>query len=156
MAKCTIIWDKTISAYKLTMPFNAKVVDFLKSQIPHSERTWDSNSKTWTFTEQYLDGTIQLCALVFGSSEVVVVTRSKIEEAQAKANQQPTVRSSSPLGDTCLTFLKDIGYDAAKQAYRKAAITYHPDVIKGNPQLLNKMAEINALWTRIEKEVYGK
>jgi len=156
MAKCSIIWDPKVSAYKLHMPFNSQIVNFLKSQIPHSDRKWDPDIKQWTFTEQYFDGTKQLCELCFGAQEVACVTKEQYEQAQAKANRQPISMKSSPIGETCYTFLTEVGYDAAKQAYRKAALMYHPDLIKDTPELKNKMAQINTLWTRIEKEVFKK
>jgi hypothetical protein len=159
MAKAQIYWDKSIQAYRLSMKWDKikteKIVEFLKKNIPHSERTYDPETKIWTFTESYLDGTVKLLNVIFGNQDVAVVTKAQVEQAQLPPRNDATqLATGSPLGDTCYQFLKSIPYDAARQAYRKAAQMLHPDVNKQGD--LGDMAKVNALWNKIEKEIYGQ
>lgn len=161
MAKAQLFWDSSVSAYRLKMHGDwsktEKIVQFLKQQIPHSDRELKvdidpkTNKKdyTWTFTEKYFDGTVKFLHIVFGAGEVAVVTRAQVEAAQ-----QPRVpiASGSPLGNICLEFMQTIPFEAAQKAYREAAIRCHPDR-GGN---MEQMSKINALWTKIQKEIYGQ
>lgn len=161
MAKSQLFWDSSIQAYRLKMhgewQKTEKIVEFLKQQIPHSDRNLDvvilPNGKkdyTWTFTEKYFDGTVKFLELIFGKGETAVITRAQVEAAQAP--RQAMVSSGSPQANMCLEFLKAIPYEAAQKAYREAAIRCHPD--RGGD--MEKMSTINSLWTRIQKEIYGQ
>lgn len=147
MAKCLIYWDKDIQAYHMKMPYMAKLIEFLKRQIPHSNRQFDETTKVWTFTEEYLDGTVAFAKLCFGNSEVAITTREMVERTST-----PIIASRSPIGDVCYQFMKAIPYEAARKAYREAAVRLHPD--QGGDMAV--MSNVNALWTKIEKEVYGQ
>ena len=48
--------------------------------------------------------------------------------------------------------MKLLPFDAAQSAYRKAALLLHPN--KGGDK--EKMTRVNALWSRIENELYRK
>jgi hypothetical protein len=158
MAKAQIFWDKGIQAYRLKMSWDKtrseKVVEFLKKQIPHSERTYDPATHIWTFTEGYLDGTVKFLQLIFGNQEVATVTRAQVEQAQQVPPRQAMVTGGSPLAADCLEFLKSIPYEAAREAYRRTARMLHPDINRSGD--LGDMSKVNALWTKIEKEVYGQ
>lgn len=154
MAKCRVWWDAGVLAYRAQFPYKPQIVDFLKKQIPHSDRSWDETSKTWTFTENYLDDTVKFMRLIFGDQEVACVTRQQFE-----ASQQPrsniSVRSLDAKDALLARFMKSIPYESAKAAYRHAAMFLHPDRNK-DPEAMSKMSEVNALWSKIEKEVYGQ
>ena len=81
MAKCMIYWDTKIQAYQLQMKADfskiEKTVSFLKGAIPVSDRNWAPDTKTWTFTEKYLDGVSKFCILIFGQQEVAILTKDK-------------------------------------------------------------------------------
>lgn len=152
MAKCQIWWDDSILAYRAKFPFKQTVVEFLKKNIPHTERSWDESTKIWTFTESYLAGMTQFCQLVYGNSEVAVVTRQQTE--QAKQPRQGISPSKLTSTDAQLAeFMRLIPYEAAKAAYRQAAILLHPDKRGGD---METMSKVNAIWTKIQKEVYGQ
>ena len=162
MAKAQLFWDSTIQAYRLKMQGEwsktEKIVEFLKKQIPHSDRNLDvkedpsthKKDYTWTFTEKYFDGTVKFLELVFGKTEIAIITRQQVEAAQAPRSAM--ISNSSPQATMCFEFLKAIPYEAAQKAYREAAIRCHPDR-GGN---MEQMSTINALWTRIQKEIYGQ
>jgi len=153
MAKCMIYWDVKVQAYQLQMklPYGEKdklekAVAFLKQAIPHSDRNWEPTTKTWTFTEKYIDGVSKLCVLVFGIQEVAVLTRDKVE-GQSK---NISVSGTNTLDSALLTFMKLLPFDAAQAAYRKASMTLHPD--RGGD--MEAMTKLNQAWSKIEKEVY--
>lgn len=162
MAKAQLFWDTSVSAYRLKMHGDwsktEKIVDFLKKQIPHSDRNLDvqedatthKKNYTWTFTEKYFDGTVKFLHLVFGSGEVAVITRAQVEAAQQP--RLPLQQAGSPLANASYEFLKAIPYEAAQKAYREAAIRLHPD--RGGD--MEKMSTVNALWTKIQREIYGQ
>ncbi len=153
MAKCTIVWDKNVQAYKLTFPYNVKAVEFLKKLVPNSERIWDNQTKTWTFNESYLQGTIDFCRLCFGGNEVAVLTRQQVEQASQQAPPGMPVHVGTGLGADAIEFLKLIPFDIMKKAYRETAHILHPDKNKDDE---SKMATFNSYWTKIEKGVYGR
>lgn len=150
MAKCVIFWDIKIQAYQLQMKGDfqkiEKAVAFLKQAIPHSDRNWDPTSKTWTFTEKYLDGVQKFCVILFGGQEVACLTRDKVE-GQSK---NISVSSTNTLDVALLTFMKLLPFEAAQAAYRRASLTLHPD--RGGD--MESMTKLNQAWSRIEKEVY--
>jgi len=150
MAKVMIYWDTKLQAYQLQMKGDfakiEKVVSFLKTAIPHSDRNWDPTSKTWTFTEKYLDGVQKLCVVMFGSQEVACLTRDKVEGQ----TRSVSVNGSNTLDSALLTFMKLLPFEAAQAAYRRASMVLHPD--KGGDMEL--MTKLNQAWSKIEKEVY--
>jgi hypothetical protein len=162
MAKAQLFWDASISAYRLKMQADytriERIVEFLKKQIPHSDRelqvTIDPKTQrkdyTWTFTEKYFDGTVKFLHLVFGSGEVAVISRAQVEQTQAP--RMPMQAAGSPLANTCYEFLKLIPFEAAQKAYREAAVRCHPD--RGGD--MEQMSKINALWTKLQKEIYNQ
>jgi hypothetical protein len=162
MAKAQLFWDSTIQAYRLKMQGEwsktEKIVEFLKKQIPHSDRNLDvvvdpktgKKDYTWTFTEKYFDGTVKFLELIFGKSEIAIITRKQVEEAQRPRSAM--VSSANPTAQAAFEFLKAIPYEAAQKAYREAAIRLHPDR-GGN---MEQMASVNALWTKIQKEIYNQ
>lgn len=149
MAKCVIFWDVKLSAYQLQMKGDfqriEKTVQFLKGAIPHSDRNWEPTTKTWTFTEKYLDGVQKFCILVFGAQEVAVLDRTKVE-GQSKIS----VSTSNTLDSSLLTFMKLLPFEAAQAAYRRASLVLHPD--KGGD--MESMTKLNQAWSKIEKELY--
>lgn len=151
MAKCRVWWDPGVSAYRAQFPFKQQIVDFLKQFIPHSEREWNGDTKTWTFTESYLDGTVKFLQICFGNQEVATVTRTQYE-AQQQPRSSVAVSKLNTNDMLLVDFMKLIPYEAARAAYRQAAILLHPD--KGGD--MEKMSKVNALWTKIQKEVYGQ
>lgn len=126
-----------------------KTVQFLKTAIPHSDRNWDPDSKTWTFIEKYLDGVQKFCVLIFGQQEVAVLTRDKVE-GQSKSI---SVNGSNTLDSVMISFMKLLPYEAARKAYLIASRELHPDVNKSQGSM-ELMTKLNQAWQVLEKEVY--
>ena len=150
--QCQIYWDRDVKAYRMKFKYDPRkgpiIVNFLKQNIPQSDRQWDDSTKIWTFTEQYLDGVYKFCVIVFGKTEVVLLDRKQVEASYQ--SQAPTARQATPLELELAEFMRLLPFDAAQSAYRKAAMLLHPD--RGGD--MDKMTKLNTLWNRIEKEVY--
>jgi hypothetical protein len=140
-----IWWDQAVNAYRMTVPYNPSFNETFKTLIPHSDRAWSPDSKTWTITENYFNATKSLVEKIFGNA--TVITRS----AQEKASQPPPVKTA-PIDQVLLQFVRLLPYDAARRAYLLAANALHPD--KGGD--MTKMADLNACWQRLEKEWFNK
>lgn len=148
MPTVKIWYDVAIDGYRVVTPFNAAFKDLFKSLIPVSDRTWDDEQKVWTITERFLDPTVALVEQVFKTKPQVL---SK-QQAQA-ANLSKSVSLES-LDVTLAKFMRILPYDAALKAFRLAALELHPDRNPGSS--MDKMSTLNQLWTKIEKELYGK
>jgi hypothetical protein len=146
--KARIWWDSSIQAYKLQTTFKPELVEFLKKQIPVSDRSWDNNTKIWTFTEGYLDGVRKLCILLYGNNDVAVLDRKTVE---GQSTRTVSVSNLNTLDTLCVQFVKLLPFDAAQSAYRKASLVLHPDRPGGN---MEKMSQLNTIWTRLEKELW--
>lgn len=155
--RAEIWWDTAVKAYRLKADFNQGLIDWLKSQIPYSDRSYNEipskihpgkTDKIWTFTEGYLDGVKKFCELAYGKQNVVCLLRSQVEASQSSS----TVNRVDGLESACVEFMKLLPYEAAQRAYRQAALVLHPDR-GGN---MEKMSKINSIWTRLEKELYNQ
>lgn len=145
--KVTIWYDPKLDGYQLQSTWNSnteKFVNFLKTAIPVSDRSFDPQTKTWSFAKKYLDPVVQASKMYYGNHEVSVIT-----EQQVKGATQ-TVAAKQTIDQVMVEFMKLLPFDAAQSAFRKAAILLHPD--RGGD--MEHMAKLNTLWDRLEKEIY--
>lgn len=141
------IWyDPQADAYRVVTPFNQAFVDAIKKLVPISDRAWDASSKTWTITERFMGPVCSLAEKAFKCKATVVT------KAQAQAASMPPVVRQAPLDSVILDFFKLLPFEAAQGAYRKAALTLHPD--RGGS--MESMSRLNAAWQRLETELYGR
>jgi len=145
-ANVRVWWDASVSAYRMSSPFNRELVDAIKAFIPVSDRSYDPTSKIWTFVERQLTPLQQLLTKL--NCNVVVVTRQQAEQA-SQSSPNNAVRGKS-IEVIALEFMRVAGADAMLKAYRAAAMTLHPD--RGGS--MDKMSALNAAWDRLQKEVY--
>jgi hypothetical protein len=154
--KARIWWDVQSGAYVISSAYNDKLVEALKTIIPSGDRSFDPQTKHWFVKEQYGEMIRSVAASAFGVHAVSFTSKLTAEQAQQQQRQwQPPV-SSTPSGTTeaaIQDFFALLDYDSAKAAYRRAAGTLHPDKAGGDAQ---KMAKLNELWARIEKEYYKR
>jgi hypothetical protein len=150
---CRIWWDPTVLAYRMTSSFNKELVDGIKQFIPVSERSYDPQTKIWTFTEKVLQPLQNLFTML--KLQAQIMTRAQVDAAsqqQSNASAGAGAGRGRPLDSVIVEFVRLLPYDAAKAAYRRAAIDLHPDKNAGNG---DKMSSLNAAWERIQKEVYN-
>lgn len=154
--KAIVMHDKRIDAYDLKFEADKQfrnsweaikgVIAILKATVPVSDRTYEPNTKTWTVTSKYY-GPIK---------ELMQELRFTIEES--KDNREDFFYDSTPTPviiskDSLQVKLKAIlevdddifsDTDKLKKAYRKKAMSLHPDRPDGNAAA---MSELNSLWS---------
>jgi hypothetical protein len=151
--RCKIWWDVKISAYRISTPYSQAFVDFLKIQIPASDRAFDPTSRIWTFNEKYLDPVRFMSEKVWTQSGDVHVVDKQHAEAASRSNSTLARGPEASLNDSIIEFFRLIPYEAAKAAYRKAAIELHPDRNQNDGE---RMSKLNSAWSRIERELFTK
>lgn len=152
--KARIWWDEAAQAYVISSSFNEKLIEALKGLIPSGDRNYDPQTKFWYVKEQYGDAIRMIATSAFGMHAVSFTSRTVAQQAQ-QARQQfyNPIAANGTLDNAIVQFFNLISYDAAKQAYRRASLDLHPDKPSGDAQ---KMAKLNDLWSRIEKEFYKR
>jgi predicted transcriptional regulator len=139
-------WDASVSAYRLASPYNKDFVEGLKAAIPISDRSYDPDTKIWTFVERQLAPVQQFFKMM--NVQATVITRQQTEQASQSTPQGP--RKNIAIAEITLEFFRLAGPDAMLKAYRAAALTLHPD--RGGS--MDVMSSLNAAWDRIQKEVF--
>ena len=159
--KCRIWWVAQADAYAVVSGYNKDVVAALKTIIPSGDRDFDPNSKTWYVKEAYGEAIRKIAESAFGIGSVSFTSRQVAEQAakstasygRTNASNFYLTPSAGTTEDALVAFMGLVPFDAARQCYRLAAQSLHPDKPNGDPQ---KMAKLNELWTRIEKEFYKR
>lgn len=147
-----IWWDASVSAYRMTSPYNKDLVEALKSFIPVSDRSYDPMTKVWTFVEKVLPNLQMLFTHL--QLQATIITKAQTDQfAQQQQSTSAAPARNRPLDTVIIEFVKLLPYDAAKKAYRAAAMELHPDKQSGDS---SKMTTLNSDWDRIAKEVYGQ
>jgi hypothetical protein len=147
-----IWWDTSVQAYRMVSPYNQDLVTALKSFIPVSDRSYDPATKIWTFVERQYTPLLSLLAKLNCTPQVM--SKQQVEQAAQQTSQQAGTAAVrvKPLDSVLIEFVRLLPYDAARTAYRKAAMELHPDK-GGDPA---KAASLNDAWTRVAKELYGQ
>lgn len=153
--KARIWWDDQAQAYVISSSYNDKLVNALKTLIPSGERNYDPQTKFWYVKEKWGAVIQSIAADAFGIHSVSFTSKQVAQQAQQQqqAYQRPTTSYQGTTEGAIVEFFGLLSYDAAKHAYRKAAVDLHPDKPTGDAA---KMAKLNELWTRIEKEFFKK
>jgi hypothetical protein len=131
----------------MASPYNKDLVEGIKQFIPVSDRSFDPQTKMWTFVERQLAPLTQLFKTL--NVQPTIITRQQAEQASQSSPTGP--RRGVPLAELALEFMRVAGADAMLKAYRAAAMTLHPDR-GGN---MDKMSALNAAWERLQKEVFN-
>jgi hypothetical protein len=157
--KCRIWWDTQAQAYVVSSSYSDKLVDALKTLIPSGDRNWDPATKFWYLKENYGEAIRSIASSAFGIHAVSFTSRTVAEQSaqqsQQRASQHGTALNAThgSTEDALLAFCSLAGYDALRAAYRRAATDMHPDKQSGDG---TKMARLNELWSRIEKEYFKR
>lgn len=149
-----IWWNVQAQAYNMVTPYDQNFVNTFSLLVPGSDRHWDRDSKTWTFTERFFTPIKDLAEKVFRCT-ATVVTRDMAEKAAAGAGSSSSSAASSKsnkIDSVMADFVRLLPYTAARKAWLLACTELHPD--KGGS--LDKMSSLNAAWQRIEKEFFNQ
>ena len=154
-----IWWDTRIQAYRMRAPFEAKLIDFLKSTIPSSQRSWEPKVKEWIFVELYYVPMRFMAERMWPGSTFVSKEETEAAERAAGAQARSAISGASKTelwqkfaeltGCVGVSDASKIGLDKAKAkvAYLRAMIKFHPDR-GGDPA---KATELNVVWKELEK-----
>src|SRR5207245_10084063 len=151
--KCKIWWDLATQSYVVSSSYNEKLVEALKNVIPSSDRSFDSKTKFWFLTEPYGEALRKIAEACFGIGSVSFTSKLVAEQTRQRQALPASQQSLHDINSAIVQFFALLSYDASKAAYRKASLDLHPDRPNGDP---SKMASLNDLWSRIEKEVYRR
>jgi hypothetical protein len=157
--KCRIWWVDSAQAYAITFAYKVDLVEKLKGVIPSGDRDYDPTSKTWYVKEQYGAAIRSLAEAAFGVGSVSFTSRQVAEQSRQASYSNAGARgaylqpSQGSTEDAVVAFMNLVPYDAARRAYLLAAQTLHPDKPEGDGM---KMAKLNELWVRVEKEFYKR
>lgn len=152
--KARIWWDMQSGAYVVSSAYNDKLVEALKTIIPSGDRSYDPSTKHWFVKEQYGEMIRSIASSAFGVHAVSFTSKTVAEQSQQQSRQY--IPTTTPVGTTesaVLEFFSMLSYDDARKSYRAAAMTHHPDKNKGDG---TKMARLNELWDKIEKEYFRR
>lgn len=162
-------------AYKIKLEghFKSQIkpfVDFIKSVIPSSDRTYDPTTYEWHYHEKYDD--IIRKALKGTSFHITdVVTKEQYAELKRKqeefAQARPISTEMIPVEIDLKAFealLLTAGVkwnnppsewnkEVASKAYKKAIIYYHPDL---HPEREEQSYQLNSIWRRLQESYYLK
>lgn len=144
-----IWWDADMQAYSVTSPYNKGFVELLK-QIPASDRAYNDQTKTWHFSEKYLDFVKKAVDMAWPGSSPSVITKDQTRAKTTSSSGTHRAPLAADIDTALAEFMKTLPYEAAAKAYKHAALLLHPD--RGGD--MEKMAKLNSLWTRIQTEVY--
>lgn len=154
--KARIWWQESAGAYAVTFAYNKALVEGIKLLIPSGDRDFDPTSHTWYVKEQYGEMLRQLAEKGFGVGSVSFTSKTVAQQTQQRTysgNTASVTPASGTTEDAVVAFMGLVPYDAAKRCYLLAAQALHPDKPSGDP---SKMARLNELWVRVEKEFYKR
>lgn len=157
--KCRIWWDQNAQAYVVSTAYNKDLVTALKALIPAGDRDFDPVSKNWFLKEPYGEAIRQIAEKAFGVGSVSFTSKTVAQQASQRTYNQSQATVSTVSGtveDAVVAFMNLVPYDAAKKSYQLAAMSLHPDRNQNDPQAGQKMARLNDLWQRVEKEFYKR
>lgn len=138
---CRIYWDDSIGGYAVSCSYRPEFVQFLKQNIPASDRAFHPHTKAWSFNEKYFDIITKFAKATFGESSVNATPRST-----SSSSPVGTGSSADPLTLAYAKFARLLPHDVLKKAYREAANLMHPDK-GGDPR---RMSDLNEAWALIK------
>ncbi len=165
--KCRIWWTEQAQAYAVVSGYNKDVVAALKTIIPSGDRDFDPNSKTWYVKEAYGEAIRKIAESAFGIGSVSFTSKTVVEQTRQQqgfstgarhsaSNSYLTPSTAGTTEDAVVAFMNLVPFDAAKNCYRLAAQSLHPDKHLDDANAGAKMAKLNELWSRVEKEFYKR
>lgn len=123
----------------LRTPYNRRLVEGLKAEIPYTHREWDPEDKTWTVWEPHCDVAVEITTDCYPS---IVIRSSEMERHDQSIKDE----------DRSMLFVSaDAPRVVIDAAYRALAKHLHPDV--NGPTGADRMRAINSAYERLKKRV---
>lgn len=158
--KCRIWYDLQSQGYCITMSYgNKDIVEAMKHLIPSGDRDYDPTTHIWYVKESYGPAIKSIAESAFGIGSVSFTSKQVAEQATQQQSQRAFGNAGPMLNpaqgtteDAVLAFFALASFDDAKRLYRATAMLLHPD--KGGDA--SKMARLNELWAKLEKEYFKR
>ena len=150
---CRIYWDDSIGGYAVSCSYKKDFIDFLKQNIPASDRAFHPNTKTWSFQEKYYDVILKTAQALFGAGSVSAQKRSV--SSTGGGSPVSVGSSADPLTLAFAKFARLLPHDVLKKAYREAAGAMHPDKFPPHEREAQqrRMADLNEVWAQIKATI---
>ncbi len=130
-------WD---GAVVLTFPYDAWLIEALKSEIPAHARSYDADRKAWTVTRPYAGRALAILRVVFPDAETG-------DDATGRASQAtPTAPTDAALA--VLHLRSSASPPLIEAAYRVLARMHHPDAGGDAEQMRSINAAVETLRKR--------
>lgn len=141
-AAARIWFDPSEDRYWIEFDYCDAFIAFLKTSIPRRARTYDPQSRAWSFGRAYLARVEAEAALHFPELHV---------EREPPRKRKPRVKKTevySRQDFLIVEFFHALPREALASAYKKAATLFHPDHQGGSH---DAMQYLNGLWDEIQK-----
>jgi len=112
----------------LTFPYDARLIDLLKSEIPIYARSYDPDEKAWTIKSAYAARAVDLLLRCFPDAQ--------IERPGTWPGSTPQPSATRPFA--VLHLLPSAPPELIDAAYRTLARLHHPDV-SGDPEAMRAL-----------------
>jgi hypothetical protein len=143
VARARIWFDVLEDRYWICFDYHREFIEFLKAAIPSRARSFDSNSRAWSFGRAYLPVVEAEARRYFPDLQIEAEPPRKKRERKPKVEREK-IRSEDFL---LVEFFHCVGIEGARAAYRKAATLAHPD--KGGSN--DAMKYLNGLMEQLER-----
>ncbi len=112
----------------ITFPYNARLIDLLKSEVPPHARAYDPDDKAWTVRSAYASRAVELLLRCFPDA--------RIERTGSRPGPVPQPSPARPFA--VLHLLPSAPPELIDAAYRTLARLSHPDV-GGDPEAMRAL-----------------
>ena len=126
----TVVFDRVVNGYAVRFPYDALLVELLKSRVPSYARTWFSAGKYWTVDSAYA-APLAAAFTELGCTVVGVETRT------------PSATSSACDGWAQHLF-RAVGPSRVTAVHRALSKVLHPDVPTGSGVLQRELNDARA------------
>jgi hypothetical protein len=119
----------------LRFPYDARLVELLKAEIPPCARSYDSGDKTWTVSASYAALALRLLVMLYPDA--------RIERSGTRSDPDPHRSAACPFA--VLHLLPTAPPELIEGAYRILARLHHPDTGGTNEAMIVLNAARDAL-----------
>ena len=144
--RASIYWDPNLPGYRIAVPYRKEFVTALKANILAKECGYDETTKTWTILgETHFLAASQLLLIHFLGNIGQMQSKREYEAelAARQANNAPMTKEQK----AAVVFVAYLDLESLASAFKKRAITLHPD--KGGDS--KDFSEFNAAYQMLKE-----